>query len=145
MMKPMHALIARLVEITGRPALDAELFELFQVGAGDSVLFCGGDPVQHPECIDVAVILPELMAQTPRLRRAGVAAPELEPILQARYGFQRWPTLLFLRDGQYVGAISGVQDWQVYLQKINELLEHGPSRPPSIGIAVTAPATEHCH
>lgn len=145
-MNTLHPLIARLTGEYGYPLLDADNLEAFCAAPGDAVLFCTGDPVQHPECLDVAVVLPELLRAFPGRFHAAVAASVLEPDLQARYGFNRWPTLVFLRDGAYVGVLSGIQDWSVYLSRIQDLLAAAPSRPPSIGIAVsTAAAASTCH
>jgi hydrogenase-1 operon protein HyaE len=140
----MHALITRLVDEFGYPLLDAGNLDAFSDAPGDAVLFCAGDPVQYPECLDVAVVLPEILRAFPGRFRAGIAASELEPAMQARYGFNRWPTLVFLRNGAYIGAISGIQDWSIYLVRIDDLLVAPAGRPPSIGIAVSTAATA-CH
>lgn len=143
----VHPLIARLIDEFGYPRLDAGNLEAFLAAPGDAVLFCAGDPVQHPECLDVAVVLPELLRAFPGRFRSGVAEVALEPALQARFGFTRWPTLVFLREGGYVGSISGIQDWSVYLERIGELLATPASRPPSIGIPVQSAASQAhtCH
>lgn len=140
----MHALIIRLVEEFGYPLLAAGNLDAFCDAPGDAVLFCAGDPLQHPECLDVAVVLPEILRAFPGRFRAGVACAELESPLQLRYGFNRWPTLVFLRNGAYIGAISGIQDWSIYLVRIDDLLAAPAGRPPSIGIAVSTAATA-CH
>jgi hydrogenase-1 operon protein HyaE len=123
--------------------------EAFIQAPGDALLLCAGDPVQHPECLDVAVVLPELLRVWPGRFRAGVVTPDLEASIQARYGFQRWPTLIFLRRGGYLGAVSGIQDWVVYLARIETLLAAETSRPPSIGIPVASHAdhgaSHTCH
>lgn len=145
-MTPSHPLLARLLHECGYPLLDADNLDAFCDAPGDAVIFCAGDPVQHPECLDVAVVLPELMRTWPGRFRAALADPGLEPALQARYGFTRWPSLVFLRDGAYVGVLSGIQDWAVYLARIQELLVSQPGRPPSVGIAVNATAhSAACH
>lgn len=144
-MNPLHPLVARLVEISARPAITPEALEAFLDEPGEVVLFCGGDPLQHPECLDVAVVLPELHRLFAGRCRIAVAARELEPALQVGYGIQRWPSLLFLRDGQYVGVIAGMQDWSVYLERFKQLLDTPASRPPSIGIAVASQSGQHCH
>jgi hydrogenase-1 operon protein HyaE len=143
-MTQLHPLVARLIEHCGTPALNGEILDEFLAQPGDAILFCGGEPLQYPECLDVAVVLPELLAAHPGRFRAAVADRTLEPKLQAMYGFQRWPSLLFLRDGQYVGVISGMQDWSVYLERIAGLLTAPATRPPSVGIAVSTTAS-HCH
>lgn len=141
---PTHPLIARLTEDLGYPRLDAANLEPFLEAPGDGVIFCGGDPLQHPECPDVAVVLPELLGAFPGRLRAGVAGHELEPLLQARFGLSRWPSLVFVRSGSYVGTLAGMLDWPVYLARIQDLLAGPVGRPPAIGIAVkTTSAT--CH
>lgn len=149
-MKPTHPLLARLLDECGYPLLDAGNLDAFCDAPGDAVIFCAGDPVQHAECLDVAVVLPELMRTWPGRFRAALADTSLEPALQARYGFTRWPSLVFLRGGArggaYVGTLSGIKDWAVYLARIQELLISPPSRPPSVGIAVNTTAhAATCH
>lgn len=145
-MSPLHPLINRLVNALGYPLLDSEtLLDAFGDLPGDAVIFCAGDPVQYPECLDVAVVLPELLHAFPGRFHAAVASRAQEPGLQALYGFKRWPSLVFLRDGAYVGTISGIQDWSVYLSRIQALLATPASRPPSIGIAVANHAASACH
>jgi len=145
-MSSIHPLVTRLVNECGYPILTGSDLEAFGNAPGDAVLFCVGDPVQYPECLDVAVVLPEILRAFPGRFRAGIPADEMGPAMQARYGFSRWPTLVFLRGGAYVGMISGIQDWSVYLARIQGLLETPASRPPSIGIPVaTSAATATCH
>lgn len=145
-MTQQHPLVARLTQGLGYPLLDAAGLDAFCEAPGDAVLFCGGDPGAYPETLDVAVVLPKLMRAFPGRLRAGVAATELEPALQARYGFSRWPSLVFLRDGHYLGTLSGVLDWSVYLARIQDLLAGPVVRPPSIGIPLTAaPRPNSCH
>lgn len=143
-MKLGHPLIDRLVEKFDCPVVTADRLDALLAQSGDSVLFCTGDPARYPECLDVAVILPELWAAFPGQFSVAVAERELEPALQARYGLQRWPSLLFLRDGGYLGVIAGMQDWSTYLTRIASLLHGVVSRPPSLGIAVSHRAS-HCH
>jgi hydrogenase-1 operon protein HyaE len=144
-MNALHPLIARLSEITGRPVLNAETLEAFLAERGNTVLFCGGDPVRYPECLDVAVVLPELLAAFPELGHAAVAGPEVWERMQADYGIQTWPALIFLRDGRYVGTIAGMQDWQVYLERVAELRNAPVRRPPSVGVLVAASVEHACH
>ncbi|MCU0940396.1 MAG: hydrogenase, partial [Burkholderiaceae bacterium] len=69
-------------------------------------------------------------------------------VIAKRYGFRRWPALVVLADGQYVGAIDGLREWQEYLDELGTLLVAPPGRAPTIGIAVTAAGADdghHCH
>jgi hydrogenase-1 operon protein HyaE len=138
---PLHPLLTRLIDDFGYPCLDRDNLEACLAAPGDSVLFCAGDPVQYPECLDVAVVLPELMRSFPGRFRVALASRELEADMQTRFGFNRWPSLIFLRDGQYVGTLSGMLDWTVYLARIQDLLVAPAGRPPSIGIAVNIDAS----
>ncbi len=97
------------------------------------------DPVRFKETLDLAVIVPELMRAFAGRFAVGVLLPEAARIVAVRYGFRRWPALVLLRDGHYVGAVDGLRDWGEYVAEISRLLDAPPARPPSIGIAVTAP------
>lgn len=145
-MTAQHPLLARLVEDYAYPRLTRDNLAAFSDQPGDSVILCAGDPAQHPEALDLAVVLPELAQAFPGAFRVGVADRALEPDLQARYGLTVWPSLLFLRDGGYVGVLPGIQDWAVYLKRVPELLATPAGRPPSVGIPVSAGGSHSpCH
>ncbi|MEZ5703333.1 MAG: hypothetical protein R3E42_17355 [Burkholderiaceae bacterium] len=97
----------------------------------------------------MAAVLPELMKSFPGRFSVGVVPREVEDAVARRYGSQRWPTLLFFRDGQYVTAIAGMQDWDVYLKAVAAALAMPPSRPPTVGIPVVngnaAASNGACH
>jgi hydrogenase-1 operon protein HyaE len=95
----------------------------------------------------VAAVLPELMKAFAQRFVVAVVPRESEDAVARRYGSQRWPTLLFFRDGQYVTAIAGMQDWDVYLSGVAAALAMPPSRPPTIGIPVVGQtaAGSSCH
>lgn len=95
-----------------------------------SALFFAGDADRMAESNDVAVILPELEKALAGALTPLVVARDCERALQRRYRFNAYPTLVFLRRGQYLGAIQGVQDWIDYLQQIRALLTSEPSDPP---------------
>jgi hydrogenase-1 operon protein HyaE len=94
--------------------------------------------VRFPEGQDVAAVLPELMKVFPGRFDVAVVPRDSEDAVARRYGSQRWPSLLFFRSGQYVTAIAGMQDWDVYLQGVDAALRMPPSRPPTIGIPVVS-------
>ncbi len=119
---PRHPLLGRLVRDCGVPEVDAAGIDAFLATPGDAVLFFSENPLQYPESADVAVVLPELLGAFPGRLRAALVARASERELQKRFGFARWPALVFLRDGDYVGAITGIHDWDVYLEKVESLL-----------------------
>lgn len=141
-------LIERLVSVHGATWVDAQTIDAWAAEGGDRVVLFAGDPVQFPEGLDVAVVLPELQRCFPGRFKIGVVPRHLEQALALRYGSQRWPTLLFLRDGQYVTTLSGMHDWDDYVQAMARALAMPISRAPTVGIPVvsaTAAAASSCH
>ena len=88
------------------------------------------------ETLDIAVIVPELRRAFPGRFRVGVLMPESARPLQPRYGFRRWPALVLMSDGSYVGAIEGLRDWDGFLQQLARLLDAPPARAPTVGAAM---------
>ncbi|MEN9434883.1 MAG: hydrogenase expression/formation protein [Pseudomonadota bacterium] len=131
-------LVQRLYQQLGYPRLNATQVPDFLSQQAFSVLFFTEDPKRFPETNDVAVILPELVKAFKGQFAAAVIATEDEKKLQSLYGFQAWPALVFLKGNEYLGTITGVQDWGVYLDEINKILASEPSRPLSIGIPVVS-------
>ena len=124
---PRHPLLERLVRECGVPEVGCEGIDAFLAPAGDVVLFFTEDPKQYPESADGAVILPELMQALRGRFRTAVVERASERALQKRFGFARWPALVFLRDGALVGAITGMYDWNEFVQRAATLLD-SPTR-----------------
>ncbi len=142
-----HApLVQRLAREFGATWVDETTVADWTAGGGDRVVLLAGDPVRFPEGVDVAAVLPELMKTFPKRFKVAVVPRENEDAVAKRYGSQRWPTLLFFRDGLYVTAIAGMQDWDVYLSGVAAALAMPPSRPPTIGIPVISQTgSSGCH
>lgn len=135
-------LIKAMIEQYGYPVLTSETIDDYIQSQAECVLFFTENPTRFPESDDVAMILPELVKEYGNRFNAAVIAQESQRQLQARYAFKEWPTLVFLRNGEYLGAISRVQDWNEYIIRINDFLRSETRRAPGIGIPVeTAPAT----
>lgn len=135
---PAPPLVMRLARNFGAAWVDETTVAAWSAGGGDRVVLLAGDPVRFPEGQDVAAVLPELMKSFPNRFQIAVVPRDHEDAVARRYGSQRWPTLLFFRDGQYVTAIAGMQDWDVYLSGVAAALAMPPSRPPTIGIPVVS-------
>lgn len=135
---PEHPLLDRLVQHFGAQRVTPDNFDAFRDQPGDSVLLLSGDPVRFPEALDVAVVLPELQREFGGCFRLGVAARESENAVAQRLGSQRWPTLVFLRSGQYVTTVSGMHDWSDFVARVREALAAPISRAPTVGIPVVA-------
>lgn len=133
-----HPLIQRLHDELGYPEVTLESHQEFISQPGITVLFFAGDPKSFRESTDVAVVLPELIGAFQGFLKPGVITAEAERELQRHYGFPTWPALVFLRDGGYLGAIAGIQNWSEYLQQIDELTKSEVKRPPGFKIPVVA-------
>lgn len=142
-MSHSHPLLQRLTQHHGYPLLTEDNVSAFCDDTLNTLLLCAGDPTQYPEALDIAVVLPELVQAFRGEFQAAVVDPSLERSMQTRYGFNRWPSLVVLRAGGYVGTISGIQDWSTYLQRLQEL-QQAPVRRPPITISA-APSASACH
>lgn len=142
----LHPLLQRLAERPGATLVTQATLPHFADAPGEAVLFFSGDPVRFPEALDVAVVLPELHAACVGRFRIGVVHPDDEDAIARRYGSQRWPALVFLRDGQYLDTVAGMMDWEIYVAAVAQALARTPTRAPGIGIPVVASAAApSCH
>jgi hydrogenase-1 operon protein HyaE len=138
-------LMQRLVSQHGARWVRDTPADAFLAEAGDCVLFIAGDPVRFPECLDVAVVLPELQRAFPGRFRIAVAEADCENALAKRYGVTRRPALVFLRGGQYVAVVEGMLDWDDYVREVARALALPVSRVPGIGIPLVAASSGACH
>lgn len=135
--------VQRLVESFGAVPVDEASLPDFLERDGDQVLFLSGDPVQFPEGLDVAVVLPELRSAVGVPFGIGVVARDAQEAIARRYGNQRWPALVFVRDGRYVTTLAGMHDWTDYVERVRAALAAPTTRPP---IALAGPAAAPaCH
>lgn len=131
-------LIKQMVATHGYPMVTEETLEAFLSAHEHTVLFFTEDPKQYPESNDVAVILPELCRQFPDRFQVAVVERGCEHRLHRRFPFDSWPALVFMRQDQYLGAISRVQDWGVYQGEIMRLLNAAPLHKGDLGVPVVA-------
>ncbi|BAS67247.1 thioredoxin domain-containing protein [Bathymodiolus septemdierum thioautotrophic gill symbiont] len=95
-----------------------------------SVLFFCNDAKLFPETLDVAVILPELMSAFNGRIVPAIISRDDDMKVQRNYGFTTWPSLVFFKEGGYLGTISKVRDWDEYLDEIQTLIMSKPTTPP---------------
>ncbi len=145
----LHPLLARLLQRIDAPALEAGSVDSWADASGHALLVFTEDPVLYRETLDLAVIVPELVQAMPGRFRVGVLLPQAARAIASRYGFRRWPALVLLKSGRYVGAIDGLRDWREYRDELSRLLEAESSRPPTVGIPVASPGADaagrDCH
>lgn len=137
----------RLIDDFGAIRVTSDSLADFLARPGERVLLLGGEPVQFPEGLDVAVVLPELRRALAGTFEIGVVPLDHQEAIARRYGSQRWPALVFLRDGQYVTTLAGMHDWTDYLKRVEQALAMPVSRAPGIGIPLVSAngATSSCH
>lgn len=134
------ALVTRLVDREGAVRLDASSFDAFVAAPGEAALFFTEDPARFREVNDLAVILPEIRRAAPRGFRIGVLPPPLANAQAAAWGVRRWPALVFVRAGGWLGNIEGLRDWSEYVSLAGELLAGETRAPPARVIPVAAAA-----
>lgn len=134
-------LIEAMIERYAYPLLNNDTVDTFIQSQDECVLFFTENPTRFPESNDVAMILPELVKEYGNRFSAAVIAQEAQRSLQSRYAFREWPTLVFLRKGQYLGHVSRVQDWNDYIIKINDILSSKPKQVLGIGVPIETATT----
>jgi hydrogenase-1 operon protein HyaE len=134
-----------MIERHGYPVLTLDTLESFTLAHEHSVLFFTENPAKFPESNDVAMILPELVSAFAGILSAAVVDKQDQGKLQMRFGFREWPALVFLRRGDYLGAITRVQDWSFYLEEIRRILSSEATTPPPFNIPVAGETDNCCH
>ena len=117
-------LIDRLTDEFGWPRLDSmEAVQGFVVGPGEHCLFVPGDPAKNLETNDVAVILPEIVTAFQGRFDCAVIDASIEQEVRVQYDAWVTPGLVFVREGQIIGKVTRVQDWDDYLKAIVAILQ----------------------
>jgi len=144
----LHPLLQRLVQETRAEVLTPTSVEAWAEAPGVAMLVFAEEPERQKETLDLAVIVPELYAAARGGFRVGLLTPVAARAIAPRYAFARWPAFVMLRDGQYLGAVDGIRDWDVYAAELQRLMTAAPTRPPTVGIPVRAAgagAEPSCH
>ncbi|MBE0548744.1 MAG: hydrogenase [Rubrivivax sp.] len=134
-----YPLVEQMFSRHGCTEVRADTIDAGIAQPGHVLLVFTEDPMRFKETLDLVVIVPQLQRAFPGRFAVGVLLPEAARKVQVRYGFNRWPALVMLKDGQYVGAIDGLRNWDDYLEQMQVLLETAPTRPPTVGIPVRGP------
>lgn len=115
-------IIDNMVEKNAVPYIKADNYQSFINNNEFAVLFFAGDPKRYPETNDVAMVLPEIVKEFKSMACA-IVDESFEQELQNQFDFTRWPALAFFTNGQYQGAITGIQNWEDYLQQIPKIIQ----------------------
>ena len=137
-MTPSDTLYQRLTQ-TGYRRIDADGLDACAAACDHLLVMLNEDPVKYPEVMDNAVIVPEVLREFPAGTFDVVFADSAESRrIAQRYGIVKYPALLFLRRGDYLGTIVGLMDWPDIVRAFADTLRGAPRRPPSVGIPVAA-------
>lgn len=122
-------LLDALVTRHGLPLIgEAEIDAFLSQAAGEpqhTVLFFTGDPAQRGETNDVAVVLPQLLAQFSGRLRGGVISRAAEEALRTRFHVIVFPSLVVTRADETLGVIAKIKDWSDYVTQFSDWLEPG--------------------
>jgi hydrogenase-1 operon protein HyaE len=137
----VHPLLRRLIDDKGYPSLQPETLADFLAQPGEALLFFAENPLRYNETLDVAVILPELVAASATALRAGVLLPEAARALAQRYAIRHWPALVFVCGDEVLGTIEGVRDGSEYRQTVIRFADSRAGRPAGADIPLTRMAS----
>ncbi len=124
-------LLQSIIERENIAVLTEDNIDEFLEQHKEVALFFTGDYERLVESNDVAVIFPEIIKAFRGRITPAVIDRRSERQLQLRYLFNAFPTLVFLREGEYLGVISRVMDWNEYIVETSQILSKEPSKPPA--------------
>ena len=121
-----HPLMAALADRYGLPHVDTTSIDAFLAPApGEAehtLLFFAGDPATRAETLDVAVVLPEILAAFQHRLRGAVVARAAEAGLASRFHVAIIPSLVVTRGGETLAVLPKIRDWSDYMATIEAAL-----------------------
>ena len=121
-----HPLVAALADRYGLPVVDPSSIDAFLAPAeGEpphALLFFPGDPATRAETLDVAVVMPEVLAAFQRRLRGAVVASGAEAALSSRFHVAVLPSLVVTRGAETIAVLPKIRDWSEYMEKIEAAL-----------------------
>lgn len=121
-----HPLVTALAERHGLPTVDATSIEAcLAPAAGEAapvLLFFTGDPATRAETLDVAVVMPEILAAFSHRLRGAVVDRVAEAALASRFHVAVMPSLVVARGGETLAVLPKIRDWSDYMEKIEAAL-----------------------
>lgn len=128
-----EALLTRLAAEAGVLRLTADEIEAGAARHERLALLYTADPARSPESWDACVVLPELLAGAGFEVRGAILDPAQSDLAAARFGIDKRPSLVVLREGRYVGVIEGMQDWLPFMTNLRYLCDAPAITPPVAG------------
>jgi len=124
----LHPLLARMVKLTGADVISAEAYDAWTHQRGNAMVVFTKEPDRFNVPLDLADVVCELQATAGGSLRVGLLPPAASSAMATRYHFTHWPIFVMLRDGQYLGAVEGIRDWDDYTAELLRLLGAAPGR-----------------
>jgi hydrogenase-1 operon protein HyaE len=126
--KATHPLLTRLEVEFGWPRLRSlsDVAE-FLTREGAHCLFIPGDPARNLETADAAVVLPELRMVFQQAFDCALVDDAIEATLREAHKALKTPGFLFFRQGQFLGAVEKIRDWDDYIARITHILGRKPA------------------
>lgn len=131
-----HPLFQRLISEHRFELVTEENSDTFIKRGGLTLILFIDDPERMKETTDALVITPELASLFPKIKQKGVVIQPFARKLALTYGFRRWPAVIFLKDGGYLGAVDGLRAWGELIAETDRILKNKVHYPPSVGIEV---------
>jgi len=121
-----HPLMAALADRYGLATVDATTIDAFLApAAGEAehaLLFFAGDPGTRAETLDVAVVMPEILATFQQRLRGAVIDRAAEAVLASRFHVAVLPSLVVTRGPATLAVLPKIRDWSEYMEKIDAAL-----------------------
>ncbi len=123
-------LLQSIIERENIAVVTEDTVDEFLAVNNEVALLFTGDHERLVESDDVGVIFPEVIKTFKGRITAAVVDRGSERQLQLRYLFNAFPSIVFLREGEYLGVISRVMDWNEYIVETSQILSKETSKPP---------------
>lgn len=127
----LHPMLARLVKLTDADVVSAEGYDLWTRRSGHAMVVFTKDPDRFNVMLDLATVVPVLQATAGGGLRIGLLPPAASSAIATRYRFIHWPVFVMLRDGQVLGVVEGLRDWEAYTVELLRLLGAAPGGNPA--------------
>ncbi|MFG1395744.1 thioredoxin domain-containing protein [Roseixanthobacter pseudopolyaromaticivorans] len=118
----LHPLVQRLITAHGYAYVETP--EDLGADPRDRLLFLPAHGKTHMETPDIAAVLPELVRALDSGRQpltGAVAGPAIELALRDALALAL-PAIVVLRDGDPIGSIARMRDWDEYLTRLGTVL-----------------------
>jgi hydrogenase-1 operon protein HyaE len=90
-----------------------------------ALLFFTGDVASHPEALDVAIVVRELMRKYEGRVVLGIVDRRDETALMAKAGVVVLPAIAFVADGRTGEVVARMRGWSAYAQAAERLFASG--------------------